>query len=165
MNRFTGAAVVAAACLAIASTAQAGDFNGTYVGVFGRDNFGGPSMGDLGFGAYAGYNGGISGMMLGVEASVDYDNNPVWAGSASALTTQVDARVGAQATEDLLLFAKAGMGYTTGGSGSFVWDAGLGGDYMISDGISVRGELDRVDPTSAGMETRYDLRLGVGYHF
>ena len=54
---------------------------------------------------------------------------------------------------------------TKGGPGSYVWDLGIGGEYMMQNGLTVRGEFDRVDPFETGMDTQVGGRLGVVMNF
>ncbi|MEZ5769500.1 MAG: hypothetical protein R3D80_18935 [Paracoccaceae bacterium] len=50
------------------------------------------------------------------------------------------------------------------GSG-YVWDLGLGAEYMMDNGLTMRGEVDRVDPFKPGMDTQLNGRFGVVMNF
>lgn len=157
------AALAAAVCLA-AVPAMAGDFDGGYGGITGNAGvITTPSL-DYEFGAFAGYNfASGSGFVAGGEADVAYNPDGLW--GPDAMTAKANARAGYELTDNVLAYGKGGIGYTTGGAGSMVWSFGAGVDIEVLDGVLLRAEGERVDPTAAGMATQYNGKVGLGYEF
>ncbi len=162
-NPFLKAALAAMFVLA-AGSASAGDFDGAYAGVNASAGFNAPITPDYEFGAFAGYNFGLSsGMVAGGEADVAYNAMSLW--GPGAVTAKASARAGYEITDNVLLYGKGGLGYTTGGAGSAVWSVGAGVDINVMDNIMLRTEGERVDPMTAGMLTQYNGKIGVAYGF
>ncbi|MCB1338146.1 MAG: hypothetical protein KDK10_12085 [Maritimibacter sp.] len=135
-------------------------FEGAYLGASGAlaVNFL-PAI-DTEFGAFAGYNFAVSDRVIaGAEIDASYNPNSLWL--TSAFTGTLDGRLGYTVTDDLMVYGRAGGGYTTGGTGSAVWDVGGGAEYFVNDGVAVRGELDRTDPFAGGMQTQLNAKLGI----
>ncbi|OIP82995.1 MAG: hypothetical protein AUK37_08110 [Rhodobacterales bacterium CG2_30_65_12] len=157
-------AAIAATIVLAAGAASAGDFDGAYAGVNASAGINAPVIPDYEFGAFAGYNAGVSnGMVVGGEADVAYNPNSLW--GPDAVTAKVNARGGYEVTNEVMLYGKAGIGYTTGGPGSMVWSLGAGADIQVLDNVLLRAEAERVDPTTVGMLTQYNGKIGVGYAF
>ncbi len=143
---------------------QAGDFAGPYIGAAMSAGTPLPGMIDWEGSAFIGYNWGIGDRIFaGTELDLTYNPKSLW-GTGAAIGT-LDARLGYLVTEDFMLYGRTGTGYTNGNVGSYVWDAGAGGEYMLDNGITIRGEFDRVDPFDAGMDTQLNGRLGVIMNF
>lgn len=145
-------------------TAQAADFAGAYVGGGLAAGFNAPVVPDLEASAFIGYNWDFgSQVIVGTEADLSINPDSLWGGQAT--TSTLDARLGFLATDAVMVYGRAGAGYTSGGIGSYVWDFGVGAEYMMNNGLSLRGEFDRVDPFEAGMDTQMNGRLGVVMNF
>lgn len=157
-------AALAASIVLAAGAASAGDFDGAYAGVNASAGVNAPAIPDYEFGAFAGYNFGLSNdLVAGGEADVAYNANSLW--GPDALTAKANARAGYVVTNEVMLYGKAGLGYTTGGPGSMVWSLGAGADIQVMDNVLLRAEAERVDPTTVGMLTQYNGKIGVGYNF
>ena len=157
-------AATAAILVLSASAAGAGDFDGGYAGVFGRDNLSGGGI-DLAAGVYGGYNAEMgSNTIAGVEIDVEYDWNSLWNPGGATLAGAVNGRVGYDMGQ-ALVYGKAGVGYSTGGTSTGTWDVGVGAEVPVMNGATVRGEVSRVDPFAAGLTTQYQARAGIGYGF
>ena len=164
MSRLTVCAAAAAVLIPISSSAIAQAFDGSYVGATIAFGFNAPVVPDHEVAAFVGYNHVMaSDFVAGGELDVALNPDSLWGGSA--LTGKLGARAGYLVTEDILVYGRAGGGYTTGATGSAVWDIGAGGEYAIGDTLSLRGEFDRVDPFVAGMTTQYNAKVGVAYNF
>ena len=158
------AALAAAMTAGVVGVAQAGEFDGFYVGAYGRNNFSAGT--DIAAGAWAGYNMSMgSDVVVGVEGDVEYDWASVWGGAATTGTANV--RAGYVATEDVMVYGKAGAGWTNGGTSpsSYVWDVAAGVELQVLDDFSLRGELGYVDPLNAGLASQVNGKVGVGYGF
>jgi len=164
-NVFGKTAMSALMVVVVAGAAQAGDFGGAYAGVSGRLATNTTASVDPAFGAFAGYNYDTGAGIIGAEVSAEYDGTAGYLGTGTAITTLVDARVGAEITPDILIYGKGGVGYTTAGTGEAVYDVGGGAEYMVTDGVSLRGEVERVAPLAGGGFGQHNVKLGVGYHF
>lgn len=157
-------AAFAATLACIGSIAAAGEFDGAYAGINGSAGINAPVTPDYEFGAFAGYNMGVAnGVVLGGEADIAYNSTSLW--GADALTTKGNARAGYELSDNVMVYGKAGLGYTTGGTGSMVWSLGAGADIHVMDNVLLRTEAERVDPTAAGMLTQYNGKVGIGYSF
>ena len=160
----TALAAAMAAALTLASPSQANDFDGAYVGAGITAGFALAGVTDWESSAFIGYNWDFGNrFIVGGELDLTYNPDSLWADSA-AITT-LDALFGYLLTEEFMLYGRAGSGYTSGLAGSYVWDVGAGGEYMWPNGLSIRGEFDRVDPFEAGMATQVNGRLGVVMNF
>ncbi|RME16632.1 MAG: hypothetical protein D6801_05125 [Alphaproteobacteria bacterium] len=161
--RFIMAVVAAGALGFAAGAASAQGFDGAYAGIFGRDNPAAPTPVDIAFGAYAGYNfetGG--GMVAGVEGEVEYDSAAVW--GSNVVTATVNGRAGYAASDNVLVYGKAGVGAETA-TGGAVWDIGGGVEMNLGSNYRLRGEVARVDPLAAGLASRTDVKVGIGMGF
>lgn len=157
-------AAVAATLALSAGSAQAGEFDGAYVGVTGAAGINAPAVPDYEIGAFAGYNFDMSGeMVAGGEVDAAYNANSLW--GPNATTVKANGRLGYEVTDNVMVYGKAGLGYTTGGPDSVVWSLGAGTDIKVMDNVLLRAEGERVDPTTAGMTTQYNGKIGIGYSF
>ncbi|MCB1328139.1 MAG: hypothetical protein KDK28_01120 [Maritimibacter sp.] len=165
--RLTRVAILAALSLAtpvLVGPSLAGDFEGAYVGAGLSAGFSGPFVPDYEGSAFIGYNWNFgSQVIVGSELDLTVNPKSMWVGAAT--TSTIDARLGFLASDAVMVYGRAGGGYTTGGVGSYVWDFGLGAEYMMNNGLSLRGEFDRVDPFEVGMDTQMNGRLGVVMNF
>lgn len=170
MSRKVTKWIIAGIVSGIAGTAQAGDFDGMYGGVFARNNFNLPGNVDVGFGAFAGYNMEMdSGIVAGLEGEIEFDpaapsppfGGSVWGGAD--INVAANARVGMDAG-GALVYGKIGAGYSTALTGAF-WNLGAGADIPVMGDAFIRGEVLRQDPFAAGPVTRYSARVGIGYNF
>ena len=143
----------------------AGDFDGAYVGVGLTAGLNAPAVPDWEGSAFIGYNYDFGNRVVaGGELDLTYNPDSLW-GATDATTSTLDGRLGYLVSEDVMVYGRAGGGYTTGGAGSTVWDVGAGAEYMMQNGMTLRGEFDRVDPLAAGMDTQMNGRLGVVMNF
>jgi len=158
-------AAAMAAAVSLVTPAFAGDFDGAYVGLGLTAGVNAAPLGpDFEGSAFIGYNWDFGNqMVVGGELDLTYNPKSLWA--TDATTSTFDGRLGYIAREDVMVYGRAGGGYTSGGPGSYVWDLGLGAEYMMQNGLTVRGEFDRVDPFEAGMDTQVNGRLGVVMNF
>lgn len=165
MTRTSSAfAAALAIAVAVATPSLANDFDGAYVGVGAGAGFANPGIIDWEGSAFIGYNWDFGNRMVaGSELDLTYNPMSLWGGSAAIGT--LDARLGYLVSDVFMLYGRTGGGYTNGGVGSYVWDVGAGGEYMMENGLSIRGEFDRVDPFAAGMDTQLNGRLGVVMNF
>lgn len=156
-----GAALAAVVFVGI-SPAQAGD--GMYAGVYGRDNVNGLGTAlDLSAGGYAGYNYAFgTNLVAGVEGELDYDWSSAWNASAADTTATASVRLGYDAGA-ATVYGKAGAGYAT--SGTAAWSVAAGVDVDLFNSYFLRVEGERADPLAAGLNTRYNLKTGVGINF
>ncbi|MCB1355464.1 MAG: outer membrane beta-barrel protein [Maritimibacter sp.] len=144
--------------------AQAGDFDGAYVGAGLSAGFNAPIVPDYEGSAFIGYNWDFGNQIVaGGELDLSYNPKSLW--GADATTSTLDGRLGFLANDAVMVYGRAGGGYTSGGVGSYVWDVGVGAEYMMNNGMTVRGEFDRVDPFEVGMDTQMNGRLGVVMNF
>lgn len=161
------AAVAAAVSLvtpALVSPALAGDFDGAYVGAGLSGGFVGPYIPDYEGSAFIGYNWEFADQVIvGTEADLTFNPKSLW--GANTTTSTLDGRLGYLTSDTFMVYGRAGAGYTSGGAGSYVWDVGLGAEYMMNNGMTLRGEFDRVDPFEAGLDTQVNGRLGVVMNF
>lgn len=154
-----------AATISLVGPVLAGDFDGAYVGLGVSAGFNAPVVPDWEGSAFIGYNWDFGNqMVVGGEVDLTYNPDSLWEGEP-ATTSTFDGRLGFLANEDLMVYGRAGGGYTTGGPGSYVWDVGIGAEYMMPNGMTVRGEFDRVDPFEDGMDTQVNGRLGMVLNF
>ncbi len=163
----TSSALAAAvtAALSLATPALAGDFAGPYVGGALSAGFNAPVVPDWEGSAFVGFNFDFGSQLIaGGELDLTYNPNSLW-DATSAATTTLDGRVGYLVSDEVMVYGRAGGGYTSGADGSYVWDVGAGAEYMLHNGMTVRGELDRVDPFEDGMDTQINGRLGVVLNF
>jgi len=164
MTRTSPVLAAIAVALSLAAPAFAQDFDGAYVGGGLSGGVTGPTVLDLEGSAFIGYNWTFGNQVI-VGSELDLTHNPqsLWTGKAT--TSTLDGRLGFLARDDVMVYGRAGGGYTSGGVGSYVWDLGLGAEYMMDNGLTMRGEVDRVDPFEAGMDTQLNGRFGVVMNF
>lgn len=161
---FPARALLAAAAFLSAAPVAAQDFTGAYVG--GALSAGPSGMGwaDWEGSAFIGHNWSFGGMIVaGAELDLTYNPEAIWGGTATITT--LDARLGYLLADNILVYGRAGTGYTSALDGSYLWDLGAGGEYMLGNGLAIRGELDRVDPFEDGMASQFNGRLGVVMNF
>lgn len=166
MTRSETVSVLAlAAGVAFTTPVLGNDFHGAYVGVGLSAGFNAPVVPDWEGSAFIGYNWEFANRLVaGSELDLTVNPHSLW-GATAATTSTLDARFGYLAREDVMVYGRTGGGYTSGGPGSYVWDLGIGAEYMMQNGLTVRGEFDRVDPFEAGMDTQLNGRLGVVMNF
>ena len=166
MIRSSGTFVVAfAVTISLVTPGLANDFDGAYAGVSLSAGFNAPTVPDWEGSAFIGYNWDFGNRVVaGGELDLTYNPQSLW-GASSAATSTLDGRLGYLAKEDVMVYGRAGGGYTSGLAGSYVWDFGVGAEYIMQNGVTVRGEFDRVDPFQAGMATQVNGRLGVVMNF
>ena len=182
---------IAAAVIAFATsvgTANAQDWSGFYAGGFAVTGSNTWSVGtttyqnsDTSAGVFAGYNFSTgTNIVYGVEAeysAADYAITGIWpygVKSAFGLRGRVGYTMGSAMVYGLLGVESA----TIGVSGTSSIDeqvtgyaAGAGIEYLVSDTLSVRGELvytdfgDNYAPLSAFTSSVQSIRLGAAYHF
>lgn len=137
-----------------------GKFEGAYMGATGALAVNYLPAIDREIGGFAGYNFAMNDRVIaGAEIDASYNPNSLWL--TSAFTGTLDGRLGYLVNDDLMIYGRAGGGYTTGGVGSAVWDVGGGAEYFVTNGFALRGELDRVDPFAGGMQTQLNAKLGI----
>ncbi len=152
------------AALAFATPTQANDFDGAYVGASVTAGFALADVVDWEGSAFIGYNWDFgNNFVLGGELDLTMNPDSLWVDDATITT--LDARFGYLVSDNVMVYGRAGGGYTSALGGSYVWDAGAGVEYMLHNGLSIRGEFDRVDPFEAGMDTQLNGRLGVVMNF
>lgn len=164
----TLSSIARAGVIALAFTlgvpALANDFDGAYVGAAFSVDLVQNNYLDKEGSAFIGYNWDFgNGMVVGGEADLTVNPLSIW--GTSATTTTLDARFGYLVSDDIMVYGRTGGGYTSALTGSTVWDAGAGAEYMFDNGFTIRGEVDRVDPFEAGMVTQVNGRLGVVMNF
>jgi len=144
--------------------AISGDFEGAYGGIaLGRGTDPWPTW-DHSIDLFAGHNIVVRDrFVLGGEAVVNGNHNALW--GTNVLTGKLEGRVGVLATEDVLLYARAGGGFTTGGAGSMVWDVGAGAEIDFSDKYTTRLEIERIEPFETGMLSQVNGKLGLVFDF
>lgn len=160
-------AIAATVLMAVSSHALpgiSGDFNGAYggfsVGV-GTDPW--PSM-DHSVDVFVGHNTVVhDNFLLGGEVVVNGNHLSLW--GTNVVTGKLEGRLGYLATDDVLLYGRAGGGYTTGGSGSLVWDMGAGAEIDVFDKYTARVEVERIEPFDAGMLSQVNGKLGLVFDF
>ena len=127
----------------IASYDAAGfDWTGLYVGANVGGEFTGANSNGV-VGALAGYNFAVTDAVIaGVEGRADYvfDGDDFSAGEYLAL-----ARVGVVATENVLAYGTAGLGYrdtsNNGASEGGIYAFGAGAEIAATENVSLRGEV------------------------
>lgn len=135
-------------------------FDGAYVGLIAAAGLSILPVIDREIAAVAGYNFNMgNGYVAGAEVDASFNPMSLW--GPDAFTGTIDGRLGYVVTDNMMLYGRAGGGYTTGAAGSAVWDVGGGADFYLNDSFGVRGELDRVDPLTGGMQTQINAKLGI----
>lgn len=132
------------------------NFDGFYLGAQGGGVVGGFSAGSIG--VVAGANFSIAdAVVAGAEFQADSLFN-----SSSSATYDFFAlgRLGVVVTNDLLLYADAGPGWV-GGAGSYAF--GGGGEYAVTDVLSVKAEAFGVGAWNAGPSSA-KLQAGLLFH-
>ncbi len=139
------------------------DWEGLYVGVQGGvDMFGGTTQGTVG--GVVGVNFIIADpILLGVELNGNY----VWGTGIAATEFLGIARIGAIVTDQVLVYADAGIGvYTNSPAPSQnEYQLGVGVEVAVTDSISVRGQLDAVGVWGGAGFNEAKATVGVFYHF
>ena len=188
---------LAASSVLFAVPALAGDgFAGFNVGVHGGYNFAndqfeapGTDFSGSGDGFIGGLHGGYTAslgerMLLGAEAEVDWaeTKSKVEAGGTTVEINQglgfgASAIVGATLNEDVMAYGKVGYysaefeaetnGTAAGDErvGGLKW--GIGTQYMVTEGVSMRGEFSQVrfEETGGVKPVRNALQFGLTKHF
>jgi len=132
------------------------NFDGFYLGGQGGGELGGISAGTIG--VVAGANFAVSDPVIaGAEFQADYYFN-----NSSTATYDFFAlgRLGVVVTPDFLLYAAAGPGWV-GGTGSYTF--GGGGEYALTDSLSLKGEAFGVGNWSAAPSAT-KLQAGLLFH-
>lgn len=157
-------AVAFAATVFFVGPALSGDFDGAYVGGSLTAGVNPPFVADLEGSAFIGHNWSFGDQVIvGGELDLTYNPKSLWVGPAT--TSTLDGRLGFLARDDIMVYGRAGGGYTSGAVGSYVWDMGVGAEYMMQNGLTLRGEVDRVDPFEGTMKTQMNGRFGVVMNF
>lgn len=144
-------------------------WDGLYVGAQGGVQVGGATNGLVG--AFAGFNVNAgNGLVAGVEVNGDY----VWNGGFNAWELIASGRAGILVTNDVLAYAKAGLGYRdTNNNGpaqgaTYVFGGGL--EAAVSDSVTVRGEVlgqgfIGAGAPNGGAPVAVKAAAGIAYHF
>lgn len=188
---------LAASSAFLAAPAFAGDgFAGFNVGVHGGYNFAndkfeapGTNFSGSGDGFIGGLHGGYTAalgerMLLGAEAEVDWSEttSKVEAGGTSVEVKQglgygASALVGATLNDDVMAYGKVGYymaQFEAEANGASVGDERLGGlkwglgtQYMVSEGVSMRGEFSQVrfEESNGIQPVRNAVQFGLTKHF
>lgn len=109
-------------------------------------------------GARAGFNFDLGNVVAGAEATGIY--TPEW----SSLDGQMVGRLGLEVGSDLLVYGDAGVGYITAPTATPYWVAGVGAEYMIVDGISVRGDYQYKSTLPAPSVASHNFSVGVSLY-
>ena len=147
--------VLAATALSV-STATAGDWDGGYIGLnysF-ADDTGSPV--NLA-GVLAGYNWDMGTQVIGGEVELD------WFPGSGVSYTSLNLRGGFEVSDSTMIFGVLGYGARNNGT-TKVTRFGIGAEAMVTDTISVRGDLMRWDEIG-GTDYLNELKLGVAFHF
>ena len=124
-----------AAGLALAApAAQAADWEGPYVGAYA----GTVNWNNFIVGAQAGYNFSIGdGVYAGVEADA------FWVVGGTNYLGSASARLAFEAAPDVLLYGQLGLARSSNGFN--YWLAGAGMEYAVTDEVSLRAGVERLD--------------------
>jgi len=150
------------------------DWEGLYVGVEAGGLFTGANpLNNLATNQTQGLIGGVVGVnfipadpiLVGIELQGDYVFGNNDAGLFLAL-----ARVGAVVTDQVLVYAAGGVGFTTrNNTTDGIYALGGGVEFAVTDSVSVRGEvLGLGDFTNAGTDSFFEsakATVGIFYHF
>ncbi|MDB5614447.1 MAG: hypothetical protein JWQ22_2100 [Devosia sp.] len=143
-------------------------WDGLYAGAqFGGLFYRAPERAYSSIGVHAGVNFVVADpILLGLEATADYLNN----GGVGVGQYFANARVGALVTDQVLLYAIAGVGVETiGGFTNGIYQLGAGVELAVTEDISVRGQLTGLgffDPIfRANALDGARATVGVSYHF
>jgi len=150
--------LILSAVVALASApATAGDWTGAYATAYGGifDVGGGFPEGMLG--VMLGYNYDLGRAVIGAEADAMYYP------SDGDYEIYARLRGGFKVTEDLLAFATYGVGNYNGTT--TIYSAGGGLEYMMSDTISLRGDLEWQDTSANPFGGMAVVKAGLGWHF
>jgi outer membrane immunogenic protein len=151
------------------------DWEGLYIGVEAGGLFNGSNqLNNLAVSTTQGVVGGIVGVnfipadpiLLGIELQADY----VFGSGADAGLFLALARVGAVVTDQVLVYAAGGVGFTTrSNTTDGVYALGGGVEFAVTDSVTVRGEVLGIgDFTSVGPDSFFEsakATVGVFYHF
>ncbi|MBV7409572.1 hypothetical protein [Maritimibacter sp. DP1N21-5] len=156
MNNFIKTAAVAGALVVGAGTAaQAGDFDGFYLGLYGSGDFF-TTPNTYGFGGNAGYLYEFApGGYTGVEADV-------YRPSGGPTTYMGVARMGYDFGSPVMAYASVGAGMDSAGTGKYL--LGAGAEYDVGGGFGIRAGVDRYQDFNNG-PADYVAKVGVNYRF
>lgn len=155
MNRFIKTTALGVGLALGTTAATAGDFDGFYLGAYGSGDFM-STPNTYGFGANAGYNYEFTpGGYVGLEGDAYFPmGNPnIFTGSA---------RLGYDFGSPFMAYAKVGAGIDT--AGAKLWTVGIGGEYEVGGGASLRLGVDRYQDFSGG-PGKYVAKAGLSYSF
>jgi outer membrane immunogenic protein len=135
------------------------DWSGFYAGVYGVAGTS-PVGGDqAGLGVVLGANARFDYVLVGGEVSIQ----GLTGGAGDTAYVEGLGRIGVAATDEIMVFAAAGLGADLGGSEV---DALIGGglEFVVSDDVTVRGQyLHGYD--LAGGNPKDQVTLGANFHF
>lgn len=164
MSRSPALAAIIVIALSHPTPVISGNYDGAYAGASGAVGFNAPITPDYEFSGFVGYNAELgSGFVAGGELDVAFNPASLW--GLNAVTGTLDGRAGFVVIDDVLVYGRAGLGYTTGSGGSTVWDAGAGIEFPLMEDVRLRGEFKRTDPFAAGLMTQYNGKVGVAFSF
>jgi hypothetical protein len=150
--------MLAATVLGLAApvAAQAGDWEGPYVGAYGAYLSSGG--GEFGLGGQAGYNVDVGGgFYAGAEGDLLYTpSGSHWRASGAA-------RLGYELAPNVLGFGKLGAGQDD--TGTNFWLVGAGLEYAFSDSFSARIDGERMQDFGGGGTTLYVAKAGLVWNF
>ncbi|WP_298491683.1 outer membrane beta-barrel protein [uncultured Maritimibacter sp.] len=156
MKRFIKTTAVAGAIvLGAGAAAQAGEFDGFYLGLYGSGDFQ-TNPNTYGFGGNAGYMYEFTpGGYAGVEADVYRPNG-------GPTTYMGVARMGYDFGTNFMPYASVGAGADSNGTGKFL--LGAGAEYAVGGGVGLRAGVDRYQDFNNG-PADYVAKIGVNYRF
>lgn len=137
----------------VVDNAVAFDWEGPYVGLFVL----GHSAGLFGVGVDAGVNVAVSdGFLLGLEGDVAWLSDNSWMG-------QVHGRAGFLASDEVLLYGLAGIGFDS------VWDAfipvGVGAEFAVADNLTLRAQYQYQWDLDNSAQNAHVGKIGFNWHF
>lgn len=135
------------------------DWDGFYVGVYGVGQLSAVNDAQAGLGVALGVNARFDYVLVGGEVAVQGLTGP----AGTSAYVEGLARIGVAATDDVVLFATAGLGADFGAS---ELDALVGGgiEFAVSDDLSLRGQyLHGYD--LAGGNPKDQVTVGANFHF
>lgn len=144
-------------------------WDGFYAGVLGGAQFAGTTNGVVG--GFIGTNFDVgNGFVAGLELSGDY----IFRDTFRAGEFFASGRAGALVTDNVLAYAKAGVGYRTTNNGGpaqgAMYSFGGGLELAVTDAVTVRGEVlgqgfMGSGALNGGAPVAAKTTLGVAYHF
>ena len=136
------------------SVAQASDWEGAYLGLYGGLN---TDTNDGAIGGWAGYN-----FPLGGDAVAGLEGEGLYVPNTGDFIGSANARLGYALGSSALVFVKGGVAMNDAGDSA--WLVGAGGEVAVADGWSVRADVDRYSGFGAGAAF-WMGKAGVVYRF